>query len=231
MTEGRTDPTTPPSRPLATDLGPRQDGSMTSRPESYIGTVSGTVRYPEHPDHAGRQGIVGGEPVQVRGPVCASPDDAMDWCRAVLDGTEEPVWSVPFELLHPCTDPVWTDADVSMVDAADDSEMYWITAADDRRWFGVFAGITDHNPHRSRARLVEAAHRERLVAAVWPPARDPEAEVVVVAAQRRPPPAARAPTCLRRPAHRLHRVGRRLPHPAVDTCRHGNHLPLRVVLA
>lgn len=77
-----------------------------------VGLVRGTIHFPDHPDHEGAAGLVGGEDVTAARETFRSIGEAMTWARRVLDGDLNPRWDAFGELLTPHTEPRWSSATV-----------------------------------------------------------------------------------------------------------------------
>lgn len=111
---------------------------------TITGTVYGSTRFPEAPDHEGGWGLVGGEECFVSRATFSSVGAAMTWCRKVLLGEVNPravQWQGP--LLTPNTGLEWTHARV-LVESADDSKA-WTTEGP--QWF-------EENTNGSRGAMV-----------------------------------------------------------------------------
>lgn len=122
-----------------------------------VGVVRGQVRFPEHPEHQGTHGLVGGEDVFAGRASFRSPGEAMTWCRSVLDGNVTPRKVGAYgDLLAPRTAPNWTGAEVTFT--CDGVEQHWQTAGR-RVWrelnadgtLGATVRVDDPPPHIRRA--------------------------------------------------------------------------------
>jgi hypothetical protein len=91
------------------------------------GVVRGFVKFPDHPDHEGALGLVGGEDVMASRRF-RSVGEAMTWCRKVLNEQVTPrkiaAWG---DLLEPRTEPGWHEAEVVASNP-------WHYDVDDLRW-------------------------------------------------------------------------------------------------
>lgn len=100
------------------------------------GVVTGSVRFPDHPDHIGAWGLVGGEDIIAKRTTFASVGQAMTWCRKVMDGVISPRWEPAGDLLAPRTEVVWAEARVTFRDRSVNEEFVqvWITEPHRRDW-------------------------------------------------------------------------------------------------
>ena len=99
---------------------------------TITGTVYGSTRFPDAPDHEGGWGLIGGEDCFVARNTFTSVGAAMTWCRKVLLGQVKPrfvQWQGP--LLTPNTGLEWRDARV-LVESATDTQFY---ASEGPKWF------------------------------------------------------------------------------------------------
>lgn len=81
---------------------------------AVVGTVRGTVRYPDHPEITGLGGLCGGEDVVASRTTFRSVGEAMTWCRRILDGELAPRSIEPAEHPVPATAPRWSEAYVEL---------------------------------------------------------------------------------------------------------------------
>lgn len=96
--------------------------------------VYGIVRFPEHPEHEGAHGLVGGEDVTAERRTFASAGQAMTWARKVLDGTTRPRVIPAGDLLEPHEGPCWNEARVYYHSPIDDDLPAWLTYSGRRTW-------------------------------------------------------------------------------------------------
>lgn len=92
-----------------------------------VGAVRGTIHYPEHPDHEGGWGIVGGDDVTAERRSFRSVNEAARWCRKVLRGETKPRWTAAGNLLTPHTPPRWDEAWVTVTDLFTTERVAWFS--------------------------------------------------------------------------------------------------------
>lgn len=80
---------------------------------TITGKVRGTITFPEHPQHVGAWGLVGGEDVMTERATFRSTTEAARWCERILRGdAPRPRWTTDGPVLEPHTPPQWDTAEV-----------------------------------------------------------------------------------------------------------------------
>ena len=124
------------------------------RAVTITGTVYAKTIFPDHPDHVGQWGLIGGEDLFAKRDSFRSVGEAMSWCRRVLDGQVNPRWKTDGEILDPHTDPELADAKVEV--SVYGGERTWMTRG--RDWCELLSADrygdvvrTDPEPERAEA--------------------------------------------------------------------------------
>lgn len=100
-----------------------------------VGRVFGYVRFPEHPEHQGFYGLVGGEDASAERASFRSVNEAARWCRRVLAGEIKPRWTVAGDLLTPHTGPSWSgEAQIQWHDQWTDTIKTWWSRDSGKTW-------------------------------------------------------------------------------------------------
>lgn len=80
---------------------------------TITGRVRGTITFPDHPQHQGEWGLVGGEDVWTERSTFRSTSEAARWCERILRGeATRPRWTTDGPILNPHTAPVWDSAEI-----------------------------------------------------------------------------------------------------------------------
>lgn len=100
-----------------------------------IAVVRGNVSFPDHPEHEGRLGLVGGEDVYGTRDTFRSIGEAMTWARGVLDGVHRPRRVLAHgPLLPDAVGPRWTAAEVSVESPGQVHATFTTDGAGARTW-------------------------------------------------------------------------------------------------
>lgn len=90
---------------------------------AITGRVRGAITFPEHPQHVGEWGLVGGEDVWAERHTFRSLTEAARWCERILRGeASRPRWRTDGPILDPYTAPRWSTAEIIASSAEDDHD-------------------------------------------------------------------------------------------------------------
>ena len=112
-----------------------------NRVQEIRAVVHGTVRFPDHSEHEGELGLIGGEDVAATRGTFLSAGQAMTWARKVLDQSLRPrLVTAAGPLLVPRDAPRWSDAIVTIEIGGE--EVQWRTRSEARTWHRVRNGFS-----------------------------------------------------------------------------------------